>query len=112
MSELPAPPDDELALRLTALKKSIHHEEMVLKSIKTEDESDHGTGKALGTGMRAASELVVNVMVGGLIGWQIDRWFSTSPIFLLIFFILGVASGFWNVYRIAMRPTDTKTDRH
>ncbi len=108
MSELPPTHDDELALRLAALKKSINHEEAALQSHQVEDETDHGTGKALGTGMRAASELVVNVMVGGLIGWQIDRWFSTSPIFLLIFFILGVASGFWNVYRIAMRPTDTK----
>ncbi len=97
--------DKELAARLGALKSAISHEEAEMKSHQTADDSDHGTGKAMGVGMRVTSELVANVLVGTLIGWQIDRWFDTSPVFLLVFLLLGVASGFWNVYRIAMRPT-------
>ena len=97
--------DNTLTERLTALKSAISHETV---EYKVGDQGDHGTGKAMGIGMRVTSELVANVLVGTLIGWQIDKWFVTSPIFLLIFLLLGVASGFWNVYRIAMRSTDTQ----
>ena len=41
-------------------------------------------------------------IVGGAIGWQLDKWFETSPVFLLIFFILGAAAGIWNVIRTAL----------
>ena len=63
-------------------------------------------GSAMGTAFRISSELVVGLVVGGLIGWQIDRWLDTLPVFLLLFFILGAAAGIWNVIRtaLAMQP--------
>jgi ATP synthase protein I len=62
-------------------------------------------GSAMSTGFRVMSEFVAAVAVGGLIGWQCDRWFGTSPILLILFLILGTAAGFWTVYRIASKPT-------
>lgn len=62
-------------------------------------------GSAMSTGFRVMSEFVAAVAVGGLIGWQCDRWFGTSPILLILFLLLGTAAGFWTVYRIAMKPT-------
>ncbi|MFQ5625607.1 MAG: AtpZ/AtpI family protein [Methyloligellaceae bacterium] len=59
-------------------------------------------GSAMGTAFRISSELVVGLLVGGLIGWQLDRWFDTTPVFLLVFFILGAAAGIWNVIRTAL----------
>ena len=61
---------------------------------------------AMGTAFRISSELVVGLLVGGAIGWQLDKWFESSPVFLLIFFILGAAAGIWNVIRtaLAMQP--------
>ena len=56
----------------------------------------------MGTAFRISSELVVGLLVGGLIGWQLDRWFDTTPVFLLIFFILGAAAGICNVIRTAL----------
>lgn len=63
-------------------------------------------GSAMGTAFRISSELVVGLLVGGLIGWQLDRWFDTLPVFLLLFFVLGAAAGIWNVVRSAhaMQP--------
>lgn len=60
-------------------------------------------GSAMGTAFRIASELVAGLVVGGFIGWQLDKWFDTSPVFLLIFFILGAAAGIWNVIRTALQ---------
>ncbi len=49
--------------------------------------------------VRAVTELVVSVLVGGAIGWALDRWLNTSPVLLLIFFVLGFAAGIRNVVR-------------
>ena len=65
----------------------------------------NGIGSAMSTGFRVMSEFVAAVAVGGLIGWQCDRWFGTSPILLILFLMLGTAAGFWTVYRIATKPT-------
>lgn len=62
-------------------------------------------GGAMSTGFRVMSEFVAAVAVGGLIGWQCDKWFGTSPILLILFLMLGTAAGFWTVYRIATKPT-------
>jgi ATP synthase protein I len=47
---------------------------------------------------------VAAVIVGAGIGWGIDRAAGTSPAFLIIFLLMGAAAGFWNVYRVAMKP--------
>lgn len=63
------------------------------------------TGKAMSLGFRVLSEFVAGVIAGGVIGWLLDTWFSTSPLFLLVFGAFGTAAGFMNVYRIASKPT-------
>jgi ATP synthase protein I len=50
-------------------------------------------------GLRAASEFVAAIIVGGLIGWGLDAWLGTKPAFLIAFFFLGVAAGVVNVIR-------------
>jgi ATP synthase protein I len=57
-------------------------------------------GSAMGLGLRAASEFAAAIVVGGLIGWQLDAWLGTKPAFLIVFFMLGVAAGIWNVIRL------------
>ena len=69
-----------------------------------------GLGKAMGTGFRVTSELVAGVLVGGFLGWWIDRWLGTKPFGLLILLFLGMIAGFWNVYKIAMKPTGSGAD--
>jgi ATP synthase protein I len=39
------------------------------------------------------------IVVGGLIGWLLDRGLGTKPAFMIVFFMLGVAAGVWNVIR-------------
>lgn len=59
-------------------------------------------GGAMSLGFRVLTEFVSAVVVGALIGWQLDKWVGTTPLFLLVFLFLGTAAGFWNVYRIAV----------
>ena len=60
----------------------------------------------LGIAGRFATELVAALVVGGGLGWGIDWLFGrfghhTSPVFLLVFFVLGAAAGIRNVMRAA-----------
>jgi ATP synthase protein I len=64
----------------------------------------------MGTGFRVTSELVAGVLVGGFLGWWIDRWLGTKPFGMLILLFLGMIAGFWNVYKIAMKPTGPDAD--
>ncbi len=68
-------------------------------------QAPNGMGQAMSLGFRVMSEFVAAVVVGGFIGWMIDRGLGTSPAALIVFLGLGTAAGFWSVYRIAMRPT-------
>lgn len=56
---------------------------------------------AFGIAFRMVAELVSGLVVGGGIGWLLDRWLGTSPWLLVVFFVLGAAAGIMNVFRAA-----------
>lgn len=51
-------------------------------------------------GMQAGIELAGAIFISTAIGYGLDSWLGTKPAFLLIFFFLGVCTGFYNVYRL------------
>ena len=50
-------------------------------------------------GLQAGAELVTAIIAGGLLGYGLDRWLDTKPFFLIAMLILGVITGFVNVWR-------------
>ena len=57
-------------------------------------------GSAMSMGLRAGSEFVSATIVGAGIGWVLDRALGTNPAFLIVFFMIGVTAGVWNVIRV------------
>ena len=99
-------PDDDAALRARLARLSTSLDARGDGSEKPGNEAgDKSLGGAMSLGFRVLTEFVAGVAVGTLIGWQLDAWLNTSPIFLIAFLTLGTAAGFWNVYRIAAKPT-------
>ncbi len=49
---------------------------------------------------RVATELVAGIAVGTFLGWLIDRWLETTPLFMLILFFFGAAGGLMNIWRL------------
>lgn len=65
------------------------------------EESSEGRQNAMGTAFRLSTDLVAAVLVGGFIGYMIDKGLGTEPFGLLLFFFLGIAAGIVNVFRTA-----------
>ena len=63
------------------------------------DERSKGNPGALALAIRAVSELIAAILVGGVIGWGLDWWLGTSPVLLSLFFLFGFAAGVVNVVR-------------
>jgi ATP synthase protein I len=62
-------------------------------------------------GLRFSTELVGGVVVGGLIGWFLDRWLGISPLGFIVFVLLGFAAGMLNLMRAAGFMTKNETKR-
>ena len=72
------------------------------KKIKNQIENDsENRGSFMGGAFKLGTELVAAVAVGTIIGFILDNWFDTKPLFILIFFFVGFAAGILNVVRTA-----------
>ncbi len=100
--------DAELRARLEQLQAALQKQE------EDRREQSGGTlpiggsfGQAMSVGFTVLSEFIAAILVGALIGWQADVWLGTKPWLLVLFLGLGVAAGFWNVFRLsAPKGTD------
>jgi ATP synthase protein I len=109
--------DDILRARLEKLTDALaaqHRDERNASATNQGQEGAESSPGALGNvlnlAFRVLSEFVAAVIVGAVIGWGLDHVSGTSPIFLIVFLLMGAAAGIWNVYRIGTRKpgADTK----
>ena len=112
MAKLEGEDDSELRARLAKLSEALDAQR---KSARGNGAAPGGgTGNAMARawslGARVVSEFVAAILVGGGIGWAIDEWFHSGPWGLVVFLMLGMAAGFWNIYRIAAPPEPPARD--
>lgn len=55
---------------------------------------------ALGIGLRVGVEMVSAMVVAVGIGYALDRWLHTAPLFIALFVLAGGAAGVLNVWRM------------
>lgn len=67
--------------------------------LEPEPENNSKVSEGLNTGMRILTELIGTIGISGLIGYGLDKWFGTAPIFLLIFLLLGIITVFYNMMK-------------
>jgi ATP synthase protein I len=104
MSSDPGDPDDEsaaLRARLNRLSGELKGRAAPPPAPQQKPEPKSSpAGSAMSLGLRAGSEFVSAVIIGLGIGWVLDRVLHTNPAFLIVFFLIGVAAGIWNVIRL------------
>jgi len=94
---------DRLRERLRELERKLEPEDDKRESMSDKEAERRST--ALGQAFKISTELVAGVFVRGAFGWFLDNWLlpklgmKTSPLFLIVFLLLGIAAGFMNVIR-------------
>ena len=102
MAEDIDPRDDDAALRarLDTLTKAIQTRRAPVDAPPANTAPrTNDPGSQMSMAMRAGSEFVAAVLVGAPIGWGLDWLFHTKPLFVILFFLLGVVAGVMNVIR-------------
>ena len=84
----------EILTRLKIAKKNIR---------KVEEKKEGSNAASLGKALKISTELVAAVFVGSTIGFLLDNWFDTKPLFTICFFLIGVVAGILNVFKSAKR---------
>ena len=106
MADRRLPDEDEaLSQRLRQLGTQIgetgtkrKHDEQELREQEMESQSRSSN---LARGFQLSSEFVAGILVGGFVGWAIDRFVGSSPWGLIVCLLLGFAAGTLNVMRSA-----------
>jgi ATP synthase protein I len=99
---IPTPDESgRLKERLRNLERKLARENGGPASMTEEERGRRSS--ALGKAFRLSTELVAGVFVGGFLGWLLDRWLKTLPLFLVVFLLLGIAAGLLNAVREARR---------
>lgn len=77
----------------------------------SEKERKREFARYLGVAWTVGINMVVSTSVGFAIGhWLLDRYLNTDPWFTIIFLILGIASGFIHLFRIALKTGEKSGD--
>jgi ATP synthase protein I len=94
MTDRETPPSlEDVEARLAAVR--------ALEQAKREkSERRRASGAAQSVGFRIAAELVAAVLVGAGLGYLLDQWLETAPLFLVLMIFLGFAAALMNIYRI------------
>ena len=70
----------------------------------TEDNKpDRGRDSRLRRDLLWLSTLGINLVfagaAGGVLGWFIDRWLKTPPVFTIVLFLIGTFAGFRQIFK-------------
>lgn len=86
--------------RLKRLSGQIEEMRAAESAQNASDKENAREAANVSTGARAGAELISCMIAGGLIGWVLDHLLESRPLFLIVFLLVGVCSGFYAVYRI------------
>lgn len=62
-------------------------------------------------GLRVGTEIVASTVIALTLGYLIDHWLHTRPIFLVIFAVFGLIAGLINLYHIMVIDVQNEQDR-
>lgn len=91
---------------LKALDEKLKAAQRAIKGETHQREQAHSHS----AGLRLGLEFVSGILAGALLGWVVDHFFHTTPFGLVIFMLLGFASGLRNAVREAKKIGEAADD--
>lgn len=70
-----------------------------IKVAKKKLEKPKRDGIDSSSGMTLVIDLISGVAVGGFLGYTVDQYFETAPLFIIMFIMLGTVAGFYIFYK-------------
>lgn len=67
------------------------------------EEKDKKLWRMLGALSTVGIALVVSTVIGFYIGKKLDEFFGTDPWLMILFLLFGIAAGFINLFRTALK---------
>ena len=61
--------------------------------------TNHYKNNGYSIGLKISLDLMSSIIVGALIGYGLDKIFSTKPVFFIIFLVLGSITGFYSMFK-------------
>lgn len=65
---------------------------------------------SLGLGFRLSIELMVGLVFGLGVGWLLDGWLDTKPLFMIVLMFVGLGAGILNVVRASKQLDKADTN--
>lgn len=96
---------DDLGDRIAKARSSHEHD-----GSGAEHSDDAGIPSAMSFGLTAGAQFVAAVVLGGGLGWAIDRWLGTSPVGLLILMVVFFVAAMVNVWRSMSKAVESATE--
>ena len=73
--------------------------ERIDEKLKKNKRIQNNNKQGYSLGLKISMDLVSSIIAGVLIGLGVDKIFSTKPIFFIIFLLLGIITGFYNLFK-------------
>ncbi|MEE8340833.1 MAG: AtpZ/AtpI family protein [Candidatus Neomarinimicrobiota bacterium] len=59
-----------------------------------------------GPAMGASYTLIGAILILGILGYFVDKWRDSSPVFLLLGLMIGIVVGFYEIAKVVWRKQD------
>lgn len=82
---------NEIEQRLKALKRDMP------KTLSQVSSGPHPIGRMMWLAFNVVSDLIAGVICGFGMGYGLDLWLGTRPVFIAVFLVLGCIAGILNV---------------
>ncbi|HXR33407.1 MAG TPA: AtpZ/AtpI family protein [Verrucomicrobiae bacterium] len=87
------------------------HNDKREEQLTPQEKQTQGFSQQFAMAMELPFVIVAAVVVGGLFGYLLDRWFHTKPILMAIFGFLGFFAGVREILRRLPADDDGKPER-
>lgn len=76
------------------------------KPKEVKEQNQHN--QAMSNAYKYATELLAGFGIGAVMGWSLDKWLDTKPLFMIVFIFVGAAAGIFNVVKSSNRDYEAQ----